>query len=765
MHNLAQRNMKPLAELDITIRALREDTYSVEMRSALPDSDTINTTSGEAHFNLNNFRALYLEPEKYARLLTDSLLQDPNLRAAFSDARATAELQELVLQIRLRIELGAERLQGLRWETLLDPRQDQGNHYLFTGDQVLFSRYLPSRDWKPVKGRPRRSLTALVMIANPSNLDRYPGLAPIDVKGELQRARETMAGVNSITDLASAGQATLSNLAARLSAKPVDILYLVCHGTIKGEESFLLLEDEQGKAVYTPGEALVACLRDLERRPRLVVLASCQGAGSGDDVHGTLAALGPRLMMSAGVPAVVGMQGSVSMNTASRFMAVFFKELLRSGQIDLAMAVGRSAVRGQADFWMPVLFMRLQSGRIWSAASIAGRVLISAPLRGPLWPSLLSPGFLFVFLAMLLAGNWISKTALFEPSARWFGDLLLRTSPKEQARLTRVVRIETADLDCVFGGSRAAGPALIKAVKALADSNPKIILIDIDTSDKQSFPGPVELPDFGAVKVIWAVNADWDEANDSQTQALTLKSEGLLGAKDNETLAHGIARMPVGSDGFLRTWQRTFTVNGRTEKSLPQAAIDEYCQGCSRAQDTAFARDYLFPKMNLREFVPASARVAKTLQANNTDCGAEDVTTPDPRLRDKIVLLGGFHEGSDRHDTPWGTKFGTEMVANAIEEDLRHEPAGNLPTVLKWLLRVAIGIGVVALHHYFRPIWATVLTVLFLPIAVFLSGLLIFHFGDYELAVVPLVLGILIEQLVSSVQKADHFVELAEQYG
>jgi hypothetical protein len=771
MHIFAQSNMKPLAELDITIRELREDTYSVEMRSALPESDTINTTSGEAHFNINEFRALCFEPEKYARLLTDGLLQDPNLRTAFSDARATAELRELVLQVRLRIEPGAERLHGLRWETLLDPRQNQGDNYLFTGDQVLFSRYLPSRDWKPVKGRPRRSLTALVLIASPGNLDQYPGLAPVDIKGELQRAREAMHGVRNIADLASPGQATLKNLAVRLDSKPVDVLYLVCHGTLKDDESFLMLEDEQGNAVHVPGEALVACLRDLKRRPRLVVLASCKGAGTGDDPHGTLAALGPRLMMAAGVPAVVGMQGSVSMNTASQFMARFFKELLKSGQIDLAAAVGRSAVRGEADFWMPVLFMRLKSGRVWSAASIAGKVLISAPLRGPLWQALRSPVFLVVFLATLLTGNWMSNTRLVRPSAHWYGDVLSRTKTPELAKLTRIVRIETPDLNCVFGGGKATGPALIRAVEALAASAPEMILIDIDTSDKQSFPETVELPNFGRVKVIWAVNADWAESDHAHTR--TLESEGFLGAKDRENLPHGIGRMPEDSDGLLRGWQRTFNVNGREERSLPQVAREEYCKvrQCNSPREPFFARDYLFlPKMNIREFVPAAARLASNPQINQTDCSA-DVTTPDLRLTGKIVILGGFHLGSDWHYTPWGTKFGTELVASAIEEDLRLEPTAYLPRflrwlleILKWLVKIAIGLGIVALHHYFRPIWATVLTVLLLPIAIFISGWVIFAWGEYDLAVIPLVVGILIEQLVSSVRKADHFVELAEQY-
>ena len=57
--------MNTFAELDLTVRRLHENPYSVEMRSTLPDRDTINATSGEARFDL--CRELGLEPGKYAR--------------------------------------------------------------------------------------------------------------------------------------------------------------------------------------------------------------------------------------------------------------------------------------------------------------------------------------------------------------------------------------------------------------------------------------------------------------------------------------------------------------------------------------------------------------------------------------------------------------------------------------------------------------------------------------------------------------------------
>jgi hypothetical protein len=59
------------------------------------------------------------------------------------------------------------------------------------------------------------------------------------------------------------------------------------------------------------------------------------------------------------------MQGAISMETAGELMPAFFTELARDGVIDRAMAAARARVRTRPDGWMPALFMRLRSGRMW----------------------------------------------------------------------------------------------------------------------------------------------------------------------------------------------------------------------------------------------------------------------------------------------------------------------------------------------------------------------------------------------------------------
>ncbi len=158
----------------------------------------------------------------------------------------------------------------------------------------------------------------------------------------------------------------MNNLAAGLR-DGCDILYLVAHGILVDGEPQILLEQEDGTGQWTAGRELVTRINELQDRPRLVVLVSCQSAGTGGEPttqdDGALAGLGPRLA-EAGVPAVIAMQGNLTMKTAAAFMPTFFAELRRDSQVDRAMAVARGAVRDRPDWWMPVLYMRLRSGRI-----------------------------------------------------------------------------------------------------------------------------------------------------------------------------------------------------------------------------------------------------------------------------------------------------------------------------------------------------------------------------------------------------------------
>jgi hypothetical protein len=393
------------ADLMVALSRIDAERYFVELTFSRPDDRAERPpVRGPASFNFPALRAASLDTLAYGRLLNQAIFSQPEQSAFFSTALAVSQSDKLTLRLRLLIDPSAPELHELRWETLRSP-QDDG--FLATNESLLFSRYLYSTDWRRVTLRPRGEMRALVAVANPSNLDSYsPGgrsLAAVDVKGEQERARQGLRGVQVIDTLpeadGAAGQVSLDNLVERLRTG-YDVLYLVCHGALfpkdrahpdGPKEARLWLEKEDGSVSVATGSELVSRLGDLPPaiRPRLVVLAACQSGGASAPVadaaseselstndQGALAAIGPRLA-EVGVPAVIAMQGDVLMSTVAAFMPVFFKELLKDGQLERAIAAGRSAVRDNPDWWAPVLYTRLKDGQLYmpgEALPVAGKL-------------------------------------------------------------------------------------------------------------------------------------------------------------------------------------------------------------------------------------------------------------------------------------------------------------------------------------------------------------------------------------------------------
>ena len=357
--------MSEQSDLEISLSLKGETQYSVELRYSQPGSDVeirlLTETDLSVEFDMEALRERLLDEEAYGRLLTQSLFAPSEIKRAFGMAQASAASAPAKLRLRLLLAPSASSLHSLRWETLRDP--SNLDKRLTTDASLWFSRYVASYDWRPVQLRSMRELRALVVVANPADLSQYQ-LAEIDVARELETVRNAFEGKIPLTELATENRATLANIFNELR-QGYDILYIVAHGTIQAGEPYLWLENDSGEVSRVEGDSLVRRMRELEHRPRLIVLASCQSAGTGasGDTESSFTALGPSLA-EEGIPAVLAMQGNVSQETIARFMPVFLEELRHYGQIDRAVAVARGQVRERSDWWMPVLYMRLRSGRI-----------------------------------------------------------------------------------------------------------------------------------------------------------------------------------------------------------------------------------------------------------------------------------------------------------------------------------------------------------------------------------------------------------------
>ncbi len=353
--------------------------YHIELRFTQPDNETrMAPERGTATLDLPALRDLRDDPRDVGGTLADALFHDDNVRNLYTRARRAAAARPL--RLRLALPTDARELQELPWELLHDP---ETGIPVATVENVYFSRFLRSRDWRGIELRPRRRLKTLIAVASPSSLARYR-LADIDAEAEVQRVRESLdppdrksSGQSEDLELTIAGRdepLTLPYLTERLRAD-VDVLYLVCHSLMsrKQEPSFFL-QDDSGEVAHIQAGQLALAIAELPTPPRLVVLDTGSGdtramGSTGTAGTGTAEAVLAPLLAESGVSAIVTLPSLSTATTATAFIKVFFRELHTDGQVDRAMAVARAAVLADghdpADACLPALYLRLRRGCLW----------------------------------------------------------------------------------------------------------------------------------------------------------------------------------------------------------------------------------------------------------------------------------------------------------------------------------------------------------------------------------------------------------------
>jgi hypothetical protein len=253
------------ADLEISLSLRDETTYTITGRLTLPNSDTDSFFGYETpiQFQVDTLELadLILTPDEYGKQLAEAFFKDPGMVDLWAKARASAQATGSPLRLRLLISASAGPLNELYWEALRDP---QDGSPLFTGEKVLFSRYLSATDLRPVRLRPKGDLKALVVVAAPEGLEAYK-LAPVDRDTEVERARAALGDVPlTILPAKADERASLQNIVETLR-DGYDIFYLVAHGTLTSAgEPMLWLENDEGKVERVLAAQLAERVNELQ---------------------------------------------------------------------------------------------------------------------------------------------------------------------------------------------------------------------------------------------------------------------------------------------------------------------------------------------------------------------------------------------------------------------------------------------------------------------------------------------------------------------
>jgi ActR/RegA family two-component response regulator len=327
------------------------------------------------------------DPVVDGQALFKALLDDNELLKAWGEARGRSKPR----RIRLRIDPPA--LHALPWELLRD-----GAEAIAADADTPFSRYLPiGKAWGRALGD--RPLRVLAVIANPSDLKDKYDLPAADVELEKKILREALGMPHPPTpspDSYRTNQERGSEAGVRLTflTPPITlarleaelrngyhVLHFIGHGgfNTKQQQAALYFEDDDGAAQRVIDADFAGMLDRLQTPPQLVVLAACQSATQ--SLSDVFTGLGPKLVQ-IGLPAVVAMQADITMLTARRFAATFYRQLIAHGTIDLAMNEARSTLitNGRYDVAVPVLFMRLRDGLLWGSGL---RDVSATPIEPP----------------------------------------------------------------------------------------------------------------------------------------------------------------------------------------------------------------------------------------------------------------------------------------------------------------------------------------------------------------------------------------------
>lgn len=262
--------------------------------------------------------------------------------------------------LRLRLRIRSPKLAALPWEFLYDARE---NEYLVLSRNRPIVRYLElPQPVQTLEANP--PLQVLGMVASPNNLQK------LDIEGEKQRVENALSSLQQrgLAQLTWLTGQTWRDLQRAMRAGPWHIFHFIGHGGFDtdNDEGLIALVGEQEQAHFLEASHLGQLLAN-HSSLRLVLLNVCESARGGQrDIFSSTASI----LVRRGIPAVLGMQYSITDQAALEFSRLFYEALSDGIPIDAAVCEARVgvniAISNTVEWGVPVLYTRAPDGVLFT---------------------------------------------------------------------------------------------------------------------------------------------------------------------------------------------------------------------------------------------------------------------------------------------------------------------------------------------------------------------------------------------------------------
>ncbi len=290
-------------------------------------------------------------------MLFDALLQGSvatAYRACLNSARARGHA------LRLRLTIDPPELAALPWEFLFDTQEDA---FLAISPQTAVVRYLPVQA-PATPAAIDLPLRVLVVSATPQDFSL------IDAERGASTVKEALAELagEKRAEVEIVEHATAAAITQAMRRVRPHIFHFIGHGAFENDRAMVLLEDEAGNGRAVSDRTFREFLTGYADT-RLVLLSACQSATV--STQQPMVGLAPRLLQRQ-VAAVVAMQYPIPQAAAFVFARDFYRSVALGYPLEAAVTEGRRGIYleggGEADWAIPVLFLRAQDGTLFAPA-------------------------------------------------------------------------------------------------------------------------------------------------------------------------------------------------------------------------------------------------------------------------------------------------------------------------------------------------------------------------------------------------------------